>query len=226
MVVMRARLCFVLRDRDDRSRVMPPARSLLNFQTTWLRCVVAVLGALAIGSSVAPPVRSQTETDTIPIDPDTSTNPDAVTVQEMFLFQDLVLASAFTPDPQYLRGIAGGTEAAASTAGIERTPTGRCVGTVNTLPNHRIYLEDFFESLRVRAISEGDTTIVVRGPGGTWCNDDYDGNNAGIAGQWLPGAYEIWVGSYEADTFAPYELEFSEVILPQSTRDRPAIFRR
>ena len=163
---------------------------------------------------------------TTPVETTPDTSSDLSEVRDIFLFQDLTLGSAFTPDPQYLRGIAGGTETAASLTGLNRTPTGRCVGMINTLPNHRIYLQDFFESLRLRVLSEGDTTIIIRGPGGTWCNDDYDGKNAGIAGQWLAGTYEIWVGSYDQAIFSPYELEFSEVILPRSTRDRPAIFRR
>lgn len=201
-----------------------------------------VLGAIAMVISAASPVQSQTITDAAATEPIVSSPatppahvnsdlapdlaPDLPNASDVFLFQDLILSAAFTPDPQYLRGIAGGMEAAATQAGIDRTPTGPCVGQINTLPNHRIYLQDFFESLRLRVISEGDTTIVIRGPGGTWCNDDYDGRNAGIAGQWLAGTYEIWVGSYDSGTFSPYELEFSEVILPRSTRDRPAIFRR
>lgn len=186
-----------------------------------LRTVGRALAAITIGLiSLTPSAEAQTPPGTVP------SEPDRTPINDTFLFQDLTLIAGFTPDPQYLRGIAGGTDTAAQTAGIDRTPTGRCVGMINTLPNHRVYLQDFFASLRLRVLSEGDTTIVIRGPGGTWCNDDYDGKNAGIAGQWLAGTYDIWVGSYDADTFSPYELEFSEVILPRSTRDRPAIFRR
>jgi len=179
-------------------------RSLRRF-----RVAIAALLAVAIGAAS----RATAE-------PTSRRSDDAL------FFQDLVLAPAFNPDPQYLRGVAGGAEVAAELAGTDRTPTGPCTGVLNDLPNHRIYLEATFASLRLRVLSEGDSVLVVRGPGGTWCNDDYDGRNAGIAGQWLPGAYEIWVGSYEADLFFPYDLEFSEVILPSSHRDRDAIFRR
>ncbi len=230
---------------------MPFARFSTFHRVMRSRTVGIALGTIAIVAHLAFPAQAQTMRDAADVDnaenadaidaastapdettpetlPDASpdTSPDTSDVSDIFLFQDLTLTSAFTPDPQYLRGIAGGTETAATLAGINRTPTGRCIGMINTLPNHRIYLQDFFESLRLRVLSEGDTTIVIRGPGGTWCNDDYDGRNAGIAGQWLAGTYEIWVGSYDQATFSPYELEFSEVILPRSTRDRPAIFRR
>jgi len=237
------RVRIVPRDRDDRLYAMslisfvpvslrhrlPPFFALDNDWSNVLslsslslkRLSVRIFGTIAIGLvSLTTSAEAQTVPETVP------SEPEITRINDIFLFQDLTLTAAFTPDPQYLRGIAGGAEAAANTAGIDRTPTGRCIGMINTLPNHRIYLQDFFASLRLRVLSEGDTTIVIRGPGGTWCNDDYDGKNAGIAGQWLAGTYEIWVGSYAAETFSPYELEFSEVILPRSTRDRPAIFRR
>ncbi|MGD1901315.1 MAG: hypothetical protein ACFB9N_03655 [Geitlerinemataceae cyanobacterium] len=181
----------------------------LRFRAAACQSFAAAIGAIAL---LATGVRAQSG--------------DLRPPNDALFFQNLILAPAFNPDPQFLRGVAGGAESAAEIAGIDRTPTGSCGGAINDLPNHRIYLEDVFESLRVRVRSEGDSILVVRGPGGTWCNDDYDGRDAGIAGQWLPGAYEIWVGSYEADEFFPYELEFSEVILPSSHRDRDAIFRR
>lgn len=220
---------------------MPFNRFSFCRRITRSRTVGIALGAIAIVASWASPTQSQTTREVVdaantvntadavsptPVRTTPDVSPDSSDVSDIFLFQDLTLSSGFTPDPQYLRGIAGGTEAAANIAGIDRTPTGRCIGMINTLPSHRIYLQDFFESLRLRVLSEDDTTIMIRGPGGTWCNDDYDGRNAGIAGQWLAGTYEIWVGSYDQTTFSPYELEFSEVILPRSTRDRPAIFRR
>jgi len=142
-----------------------------------------------------------------------------------FLFQNLRLSPGFNPDPQWLRGVAGGEETAIAISDREQTPTGACAGFINTLPNHRLTLDQVFYSLRVRVKSEGDTTIIIRGPGGVWCNDDYDGSNAGIAGQWLAGNYEIWVGAYTEDTFLPYELEVSEVVLPRADRDRDLLFR-
>ncbi|MHC5833095.1 MAG: hypothetical protein ACYT04_98205, partial [Nostoc sp.] len=59
--------------------------------------------------------------------------------------------------------------------------------------------------------SPEDTTIIIKGPGGTWCNDDFDGKNAGMIGEWLAGSYQIWVGSYEKGKYLPYTLQITEV---------------
>jgi hypothetical protein len=71
-------------------------------------------------------------------------------------------------------------------------------------------LQDFFNYLRLQVQSSEDTTLVIRGPGGTWCNDDYTDMNPGIAGQWLSGTYHIWVGSYERENYHPYVIRISE----------------
>jgi len=55
--------------------------------------------------------------------------------------------------------------------------------------------------------------LLVKGPGGTWCNDDVSDRNPIIAGEWLSGTYSIWVGSYEQNASFPYLLEI--------TSDRP-----
>ena len=53
--------------------------------------------------------------------------------------------------------------------------------------------------------------MIIKGPGGTWCNDDFDGKDAGIVGEWLAGTYQIWVGSYEKGKYLPYTLKITEV---------------
>jgi len=50
----------------------------------------------------------------------------------------------------------------------------------------------------------------VRGPGGSWCNDDYEGKNPGIVGQWLSGTYDIWVGSPQKNKYIPYIIRISQ----------------
>jgi hypothetical protein len=52
--------------------------------------------------------------------------------------------------------------------------------------------------------------MSVKGPGGTWCNDDFDGKNPGIVGEWLPGTYQIWIGSYKENESLPYTLKITE----------------
>ncbi|NJK59795.1 MAG: hypothetical protein HC918_05460 [Oscillatoriales cyanobacterium SM2_1_8] len=111
------------------------------------------------------------------------------------------------PAPIVLRGISGGPAETQAIAGRPETETGPCLGFVDPEPDHRITLQIPFERLRLQVAATGDTVLVVRGPGGVWCNDDADDRNPAIGGSWLAGTYEIWVGSYEAGAAFPYLLE-------------------
>ena len=121
------------------------------------------------------------------------------------------LSPQFTPDPTQLSGVGGGSVAASKIAGQAETSTGACLGYVNAQPNHLLSLKAFFSYLKVQVQSAEDTTIVIQGPGGTWCNDDFQDRSAGIDGQWLPGTYQIWVGTYKSQKTAPYTLRLTEV---------------
>ena len=121
------------------------------------------------------------------------------------IFENVTLSPNFAPTT--VRGISGGTALASEIAGRQDTATGPCVGFVDREPDHQMVLTEFFDYLSLRVQSTEDTTLVVRGPGGSWCNDDYDGFNPGIAGQWFSGTYEIWVGSYNSDGFYPYVIQ-------------------
>jgi hypothetical protein len=125
------------------------------------------------------------------------------------LFENATLSPGFSPDPTVVRGISGGPETAASIAGRTETATGPCTGYVDTEPDHRLELTSFFNYLSLQVQSAEDTTLVIRGPGGSWCNDDYQGKSPGIAGQWLSGTYEIWVGSYNPNGYYPYVIQIS-----------------
>jgi hypothetical protein len=72
-----------------------------------------------------------------------------------------------------IRGISGGSVAANSVAGRKETPTGPCVGFVDEPPDHTINLTSFFNYLSLVVESPQDTTLVISGPGGSWCNDDF-----------------------------------------------------
>ncbi|NJK28104.1 MAG: hypothetical protein HC925_05815, partial [Coleofasciculaceae cyanobacterium SM2_3_26] len=67
----------------------------------------------------------------------------------------------------------------------------------------------FFTYLSLEVESSEDTTLVIQGPGGTWCNDDYRNMNPGIAGQWLAGEYRVWVGSYKRGEYYPYAIRLT-----------------
>lgn len=122
---------------------------------------------------------------------------------------NIELNPGFSPDPLMIRGISGGSIPAAEIANRETTPNGPCVGLVDEEPDHRIVLTKFFNYLSLEVSSSQDTTLVIRGPGGSWCNDDQDGKNPGIAGQWLKGTYEVWVGSYQEDNYHPYTIKIT-----------------
>jgi hypothetical protein len=125
------------------------------------------------------------------------------------IFENVTLSPNFAPDPLTVRGISGGSVVASELAGRTETSTGECVGYVDQQPDHTIVLTEFFEFLSLEVQSPENTTLVVRGPGGVWCNDRFSGQNPGIAGQWFSGTYQIWVGSNTSDTYHPYIIRIS-----------------
>jgi len=130
------------------------------------------------------------------------------------IFEHLTLSPGldFMDDPIVLQGVSGGSLPARAVAGRRDTPTGACLGFVERAPDQVLTLTDFFDYLSLRVTSLQDTTLVVRGPGGSWCNDDYAGSKSpGIAGQWLAGTYEIWIGSYQDGDYHPYRLQLSQI---------------
>lgn len=137
------------------------------------------------------------------------------------IFDNVTIRPKFSPDPLTIRGISGGPVSVRQIAGRAETPTGPCVGLADDQPDHTIVLTAFFNYLSLEVESPEDTTILIKGPGGSWCNDDLDGKNPGIAGQWLAGTYRIWVGSYKKEKYHPYTIRISQVDLLN-----PGPFRR
>lgn len=133
-----------------------------------------------------------------------------VQAQSPPMFENVTLSPKFSPDPTEVRGISGGSVSAREVAGQADTPTGGCLGFVDAQPNHTIELKAFFNYLSLQVQSPEDTTIVVKGPGGTWCNDDFQDKNAGLDGQWLAGTYQVWVGNYKKEKATPYTLRITE----------------
>jgi len=130
--------------------------------------------------------------------------------QAQSIFENLTLSPGFKPDPESVRGISGGEVAARTVSARIETSTGPCVGFVDRQPDHILTLTENFDYLSVEVESPEDTTLVISGPGGTWCNDDLQGKNPGIIGQWLVGNYKIWVGSYQRNKFHPYVVRLTE----------------
>ncbi len=141
----------------------------------------------------------------------TSANVIADAQEAPTIFGDLTISPQFSPDPLTVRGMSGGSVSGNQVAGRTETVTGPCTGYVDETPDHTLVLTSKFDYLKLQIQSPEDTTIIVRGPGGSWCNDDFDGKNAGIVGEWLAGSYQIWVGSYDKGKYLPYTLQITEV---------------
>lgn len=114
-------------------------------------------------------------------------------------------------NPFSVEGIGGGTLAAADIVKTKSTATGYCDGFVARRPNHILTLSSFFEFLKIEVQSTTDATILIAGPGGVWCNDDFDNANPTIEGQWQPGTYKIWVGSYRQNINNNYRIKITDL---------------
>lgn len=130
-----------------------------------------------------------------------------------------LLAIAQEPAPIRLRN--GKAEANGQTAG-ERSlaeMVGRdrrrkvCLGYAALEPNHRLTLDRQASQLRISVESEGkDTTLLILGPRGVDCNDNYrrgDRDAAVSDRNWPAGDYQIWVGAFEAGDHIDYQLRIT-----------------
>ncbi|GGA53800.1 hypothetical protein [Okeania sp. KiyG1] len=126
------------------------------------------------------------------------------------IFEDVNLYPKSPQNRMIIRGLSGGPVSAKETTGRNDTVTGPCVGFIDRKPDHRLILNGFFQSLKLEVKSSEDTTLVIRGPGGSWCNDDFEGKNPGIMGQWFSGTYEVWVGSYQRNKYYPYVIKITK----------------
>lgn len=182
----------------------------------WRQIAQPILAAALLGSAL--PAIAQTS---LPLEPSPTPNsipslPIPTSPASGFegnpatIFENITLTPKTGSQPETLRGISGGTEAASDLAGRSDTATGPCSGFVDQPPDHRIFLTQYFDFLSLQVQSSDDTTLVVRGPGGIWCNDNYSGKNPGMAGQWFSGVYEVWVGSPSENAFYPYVIRLSE----------------
>lgn len=118
----------------------------------------------------------------------------------------LSLASGFKPNPTVLNGQGGGSRPAAEVVGVERTSTGPCLGYIRDRADEQVTLENDFDDLSIWVESRHDTTLIIKGPGGVWCNDDSRDHNPEISGEWLTGDYQIWVGAYQSGNTPEYWL--------------------
>ena len=121
---------------------------------------------------------------------------------------DISLTSGFGQTS--ISGTAGGGTSLRDVAGKGETATGSCLGFGKGEADQILRLNSRFRDLTVVVKSSMDTTIVVKGPGGTWCNDDFQGKNPGLDGQWQAGEYKIWIGTQGRNQSVNYVLKVSQ----------------
>jgi hypothetical protein len=128
----------------------------------------------------------------------------------------VTLRAGFEPDPHQVTLSAGGS-VDASTLGEN------CGGNIASNPDFTLNYRPGDLPLYISATSESDTTIVVRAPDGTFvCDDDSAGalNPAVRFETPARGRYQIWVGTFSADSGAPAAvLHISEIAAPSATAE-------
>lgn len=130
--------------------------------------------------------------------------------QAQSLVKNITINRQLASNPLTIEGISSGSIAARDVVKIEETVTGYCDGFVNHQPNYILTLTSFLNYLKIEVESPVDTTILVQGPGGVWCNDDSNNANPSIEGQWQPGQYKVWVGLYQNNSVNNYRIKITQ----------------
>lgn len=126
--------------------------------------------------------------------------------------QGFTIGRGFTPDPQTATGTTGGPVDASERFG------GDCSGMIARQPDHVITVTSEV-NLRLYTQTNVDSTLVLRGPSGTFCDDDSGDSflDAEINATLRPGRYEVYVGHLgEAGN---YTLTLTENIGGSSSRN-------
>ncbi len=105
-------------------------------------------------------------------------------------YGSFTIGAGFTPDPQIGTGLSGGP-GRASRFGSQ------CLGAIDTTADHVILVTSTV-NLRLVANSDVDTTLVLVGPAGVFCDDDsHGGLDPEINAVLTPGRYEAYIGNFE-----------------------------
>lgn len=124
-------------------------------------------------------------------------------------YETVTLTAGFMPDPREVRVQAGGELDAAT---LNLAP--ECVGFIDAeRADVTLNYTAGQYPLFISAVSQADTTLVIRGPGGNWiCNDDMEGLNPGVVlRNPAAGEYRIWVGTLSRGPAQPAALRISEI---------------
>lgn len=125
-------------------------------------------------------------------------------------FNFVTLAVGFSPNPTVLRGTGGGDRPAEEIVQTSRSLTGPCLGYISATPHEEVTLESRFAKLEMRVESDLDTTLIIEGPDGVWCNDDSGSQNPAISGAWVPGSYRVWIGAYQPQQMPEYDFYITD----------------
>ena len=117
------------------------------------------------------------------------------------------LAPGFHPAPLTTDVLSGGNVAVKPLALADN-----CLGFAASDPDFVVELKAGFGRITFLIASAEDTTLIVNLPNGSWsCNDDTNGlNPALVYYHAAPGSYQVWIGSYAAETFDEGVLYISE----------------
>lgn len=130
-----------------------------------------------------------------------------VNVSQSGAYGQVTLRSGFTPDPHSVNLTAGGDVEASSVSAD-------CVGMIARRADFTLRYRDAGDlPLIISATSDGDATLAIRAPDGNWyCDDDGGGALNPLVRFDNPsnGRYQIWVGTFGADT-QPAVLHISEI---------------
>ncbi len=122
-------------------------------------------------------------------------------------YGELHLAPGFTPDPALISMRAGGDiDSSSHFKG--------CNGFVTNAPDIRLYWDGTGSlQLKISAVSNADTTLIVNGPNGTFFCDDDSGDdlNPSLTLGSAAGRYEIWVGTVSRGDSKPAVVSISEL---------------
>jgi hypothetical protein len=123
-------------------------------------------------------------------------------------YESFTLSPGFQPNPVVGTGLSGGTrlvDCSTAESGGE-TVVQTYVDSADA-PDHVVTLTSSFNNLLASVQSDGDVTLVIDGPNGTYCSDDVDGLMPVLSGSWPEGTYNIWIGDFVGDGSGAYRYE-------------------
>jgi hypothetical protein len=84
-------------------------------------------------------------------------------------------------------------------------------GNIPSKPSQVIEVKESLPRLRLTVESTGKPTLLVNGPGGSFCvmSDNYSGTKPEMSGYWQPGIYLVYIGE-SSPTQHNYKLSISQ----------------